>query len=196
MPVPPITLRSEKGAELTHDEADDNVRNADQRLTALEVLGAGAEGISHLVQQGGTVTVIGTAGSILGSFSLSTLNQTGDWEPDKDYQPYDLAQRDGSTWLCPVEHTSSSDFYADKAAGSWLPFSLRGEPGTIDWQDEWDSVTTFTVGQGCSHAGELWGALRENTNSEPAIDNSDWKRVSQISSTNRDRVLMNLVFGL
>ncbi|GAB5387091.1 MAG: hypothetical protein Alpg2KO_00590 [Alphaproteobacteria bacterium] len=194
MPIPPITLREDKGAELTHVEADNNVRNADERLTLLENSSAGAEGISHLVQQGGTVTVIGTEGSSLGSFSLSTLNQTGAWAADQEYDVYDLAQHDGSTWLCPTEHTASSDFYSDKDAGSWVAFSLRGEPGTIDWQDEWDNITTFTVGQGCSHAGHLWSALRENTDSEPAFGNADWVRVSLLAPSIHQATLKT--FGL
>ena len=45
---------------------------------------------------------------------------------------------------------------------------------------EWSANTVYERGAIVKHANTAWRALRDNTNSEPAVDNEDWAEVSTL----------------
>lgn len=112
----PLTFRHDKGAPLTSEEADDNVHDLDDRLTALEENPTPPISIANVTTTGKTFTIWLTDGSSLGPYQLpvAAFNWRGDWLPDTGYFEYDLVENglDG-LFLVLQNHVSGSEFDPD-----------------------------------------------------------------------------------
>jgi hypothetical protein len=105
-----ITYRSQKGAPLSADEVDDNFKELETRVKALEDHKEVAEGIGKITVQGDQMTIAGAFGADLGTFSLpkATFKPRGAWVPQAGYHKLDLVTYEGGLFLCLTDHSSKT----------------------------------------------------------------------------------------
>lgn len=104
-----IIYRTEKGSPLTVQEIDDNFRELETRLTALEDHPEVGEGIGKIHIEGDHISFRGTFGTDFGTFTLpkATLNLRGDWAPQTPYKKLDLITIDKALYWCLQDHMST-----------------------------------------------------------------------------------------
>ncbi|MDR1475246.1 MAG: hypothetical protein LBI30_01840 [Holosporales bacterium] len=115
-----ITYRNIKSIPLTSDEVDENFRNLDSRLSALENRQDNVEAISRIDQEFNVLKFFTNKGREIGRVTIPPfqLNPQGDWRPGTRYAKNDLVSKgDGQVWICLSPHTAE-DWRKD--AGNWV----------------------------------------------------------------------------
>jgi hypothetical protein len=100
-----------KGSPLTAHEADLDLWDLDQRVTALETTPPTAVSIDHFTVSGNQLTIFLTNGTH-STFTIPSAQWrwTGPWRPFTHYFPLDLFSEGGGIWLVLVEHTTGATF--------------------------------------------------------------------------------------
>jgi len=114
-----LTLRSEKGSNLTSAEFDENIttlRDMIQNVIDNPVPGVG---ISNITQSGSTLTFHLTNGSTKGPFTMPSPNfrYRGDWAATTAYLKGDFFKEALGLYTVVVAHTSASTFDPDATSG-------------------------------------------------------------------------------
>lgn len=74
----------------------------------------------------------------------------GAWVANTAYAIKDLVSEGGVTYICPLAHTSSTNFATDLAAGDWMIFSVGADSGDMPYFEYFSGTgasQTITLGQ-------------------------------------------------
>lgn len=114
-----ITLRSEKGAPLTIEELDENFKELNERLTALEQGKFAVESLGSINVEGQEIVFTSTLGKELGRCALPepSLQGRGNWRGRLNYCQGDIVRFQDRIFLCRQNHTS--DLSPDRDEGNW-----------------------------------------------------------------------------
>lgn len=109
---------------LTSAEADGNIHLLSLRIAEVESQSFNGESVASLVDNGnGTFTALGDKGSNLGTVTLPVYVPPDgvDWQAQTAYGRGAIVfdPQFGRSYVCQAAHTSTADFAADAAAGSW-----------------------------------------------------------------------------
>lgn len=123
-----ITLRSQKEAPLTIEELDDNFKELNERLTALEEGKFTVESLEKINIEGQELAFVSTLGKELGRCSLPApaLQGRGNWEEKQNYCQGDVVRFQDRIFLCQQSHTSSLSPDLDESNWKAL-FDIQGE---------------------------------------------------------------------
>ena len=123
-----ITYRNLKGAPLSADELDQNFRELQDRLEALEVSSSAQNlgGVTRIFQEGRDIAFENQAREIIGRLTLPQLQlrPRGAWAPQTEYAFYDVCLFEGKTYLCNSAHQSGEAF-TDHASSWGVIFSTE-----------------------------------------------------------------------
>ncbi len=100
-----IIYRSEKGGPLTAQEVDDNFRELDTRVKALERHYPDRK-IHEIKLEGDTIVLYDGAGIEMSRAKVPMvgLNPRGSWQPDTAYARNDLMTHQGVAYICVHTH--------------------------------------------------------------------------------------------
>ncbi len=104
-----MIYRTDKGAPLTIEEMDDNFRELEDRLKALETHLDSGEGIGKITAHGDALTITGTFGTDFGTFPLpkATLTPRGPWASETPYHSLDFVMYNQGVYCCLKDHLST-----------------------------------------------------------------------------------------
>ena len=95
------------------------------------------------------------------------LQYTGSWVTATRYKLNDVVKYGSGLWVCTTHHTAAGAFSTDLA--NWSQF-VEG----VEYEDSWNSGTTYQNGDIVRYGGNQYIAKTINTNSNPVTGTSDW----------------------
>ena len=109
-----LIFRASKGSPLTADEVDNNFKDLDQRLHALETGRFTAEAIQEITLEQDQLIIKGSRGSVFGPFTLPTplFKAKGEWQEDTPYTKGDVVQKDLNLYQARHDHVGDKVFEA------------------------------------------------------------------------------------
>lgn len=122
-----ITLRSEKGAPLTIEELDENFKELNDRLIALEQGKFAVESLGSIDIEGQEIVFTSTLGRELRRCSLPApaLQGRGSWGKRQNYCQGDMVRFQDRVFFCRQNHTS--DLSPDLDEDNWKAlFDIQG----------------------------------------------------------------------
>jgi hypothetical protein len=139
-----ITLRSEKGAKLTVEEADGNIIDLDGRLEVVEDGQSSVRSIEDIRQVSNSLFIDYTDSTTDGPFTFEvSIHYRGDWVASTVYSHNDLVKANGVIYIVLVDHTSElvfdpgaisgsdGDLYAEFLELPELTIPSGGDAGTV-----------------------------------------------------------------
>ena len=143
-----ITYRKEKGSPLTVQEIDNNFKELETRLNALEEHSEDVEGLGKIHVEGDQLHFQGTFGKDFGTFTLpqATLNPRGPWIPQTPYKKLDLVTFANALYYCMEDHQATA---WDEDKPFWkLILSLPPPPSsTLPLYEKASLPETETIGK-------------------------------------------------
>jgi len=126
----PIKYRMQKGAPLTIEELDNNFRELEERLNALESQDNLSRSIGKITLEGRALIFEDLSGDIISHITipLPTIVPRGAWTSDVQYTVGDLVVFESCAYVCQINH-QSTNFTSERH--NWHLFlsfdSLKGE---------------------------------------------------------------------
>jgi hypothetical protein len=105
------------------------------------------------------------------------LDYKGDWQITTRYKVNDVVKRGAGLWVVKAgqQHTSSSDFATDNAAGYWDQL-VEG----FEFENAWNIATAYQNGDIVSYGGNQYISKTTHTGTVPtASGNTDWDLFSE-----------------
>jgi hypothetical protein len=93
------------------------------------------------------------------------------WTQSTQYYLNDLVQFGADIYICTTANLSSSAFSADVA--NWTLF-IQG----LEFQSNWNSSTTYAIGDEVTYGGYVYAAKTINTNQTPSTSPASWSVVT------------------
>jgi hypothetical protein len=135
----------------------------------------------------------------------------GEWTPSTSYVVDDVISNAGKTWICVVNHTSSSLFVTD---GDFIPPKWHLVSDGLSWRGDWETSTYYNVGDQVKYGGNVYVANEAHTSAAtttlgleadqdlPTQTNSKWDLIASSfywtgswTTTTRYRVNDFVVYG-
>jgi hypothetical protein len=95
------------------------------------------------------------------------LQYKGSWVTATRYKVNDVVKYGSGLWVCTIHHTSAGAFSTDLA--NWSQF-VEG----VEYEDSWNSGSTYQNGDIVRYGGNQYIAKTINTNSNPVTGTTDW----------------------
>lgn len=160
-----ITLRSEKGSPLTINELDENFKELNERLAALEQGNFAVESLDSIRVEGHEIVFISTLGKEISRCSLPApvLQGRGNWAEKQDYCQGDMVRFQDKIFLCRQNHTSALS--PDLEEDNWrVLFDIQG--GAFQ---EFAQLNSENIPKGKEYAASSLPLYEEETLPNPSL---------------------------